>query len=460
LFTLKSSVFAGSLALLMPMMIVGVQARSQAGHDTVAPRNELAQENIPDAPKPQPSLPGLGSVAPGKGTSASTSTSNTDTQPDEGPSAPAPAANVPGPATPSSGAQSVYIPPTGQGEDAIKTLMVHVDAVDIPFTVKDSKGKLVPGLEPRDIQIYENGLLQHIQLFTNDAIPLSVAIVIDQSMSHEDMDRVNASLGTLQSAFAPFDEVAVFTYNKIPRLVTTFTGAQSMRLTQAIESAKSSGRDEILAGSLGGPMSQTTVINDQNFDPNTSAIRNHTGMQLSAPREVHPLNDAILAAATALSNRPIGRRRVIYVISNGNEYGSEVKTAQVKKYLLTNGIEVDGSLVGDTALMGMGVLDRVHLPLMMRDNVLPVYAVATGGNFDAEFRPASIEKSFARIANEVRSRYTVGYTTHEPFLDGKYRKLEIKVLLPNLTVIAPPGYWPRAMEMRPQPAPTPASSMQ
>ena len=76
---------------------------------------------------------------------------------------------------------------------------------------------------------------------------------------------------------------------------------------------------------------------------------------------------------------------------------------------------------------------------------------ATGGNTDSEFRTASIEKSFARVALEARARYTVGYTTHEPFLDGKYRKLEVKVLHPNLTVIAPPGYWPRAMEVRARP---------
>jgi hypothetical protein len=186
-------------------------------------------------------------------------------------------------------------------------------------------------------------------------------------------------------------------------------------------------------------------------------VRGQSGIQLNAPREVHPLNDAILAAAELLSTREVGRRRVIYVISNGNEYGSEAKFAQVVKILQMNNIEVDGTLVGTSGVPVLGLLDRVHLPLMMRDNVLLAYKTATGGNVDSEFRPQSIEKSFARIAAEVRSKYTVLYTTHEPFLDGKYRKLEIKVLHPDLTVIATPGYYPRAMEMRPRPpAQTPA----
>jgi VWFA-related protein len=267
-------------------------------------------------------------------------------------------------------------------------------------------------------------------------------------MSQDDMDRVNASMGAVQDAFSQYDEVAVLTYNKSPKLITDFTGARSPRLTQAMERAKGTGRDAMMAGSLSGPLSQTTVVNNQNFDPNTAAVRGQSGIQLNPPREIHPLNDAILAAAESLSNRETGRRRVIYVISNGNEYGSQAKMSQVFKILQMNNIEVDGTLVGTSSVPMLGLLDRMHLPLMMRDNVLLAYKNATGGNVDSEFRTMSIEKSFARIAAEVRSKYTVGYTTHEPFLDGKYRKLEIKVLHPDLTVIAPPGYYPHAMEMR------------
>jgi VWFA-related protein len=86
----------------------------------------------------------------------------------------------------------------------------------------------------------------------------------------------------------------------------------------------------------------------------------------------------------------------------------------------------------------------MHLPLMMRNNILPAYANATGGFFQAQFLRKGIETSFAKIAAEVRTQYTVGYYTHEPFIDGKYRQIEVKVLRPNLTVIAKKGYWPTA----------------
>jgi hypothetical protein len=98
----------------------------------------------------------------------------------------------------------------------------------------------------------------------------------------------------------------------------------------------------------------------------------------------------------------------------------------------------------------------MHLPLFMQDNVLPKYQKATGGQFASEFRVKAMEESFARVAGEARSRYTVAWRTHEPFPDGKYRSVEIKVLYPGLTVLAQPGYYPAAMEIKQRPAVAPS----
>jgi VWFA-related protein len=338
------------------------------------------------------------------------------------------------------------------------TLHTRVNFVEVPFTVKDSKNRLVPGLTWRDIRIYENGLRQQPTNFTVDPYPLAVALVIDQSMTSDEMQTVNMSLSALQGAFAAYDEVAVFTFNKFTRLQTTFTAAQGARLQSALENSKNEGRDILLPGSLSGPLSQNTVINGYNVDPNTAANRNHDGMTLNAPREVHPLNDAILEAAKALAKVPRGKRRVIYVISDGKEAGSVAKYKEVVKFLQTNNIGVYATLVGDSAIPGLGFLDRIHLPLQMRDNILPLYTAATGGQVDAEFRKNGIEKSFARLAEEVRTQYMIGYYTHEPFIDGKYRSIEVKVLRPNLTVIAKSGYWPAAVDAHRE-APATADTM-
>ena len=116
--------------------MIAVQAQPQAGQD-------LAQQAIPDAPRPQTRLPNVETITPGEGT-----TSSSDNQPGVTSASPTPAAASNSP-VPVQNETSTFEAPVGQGEDAIKTLMVHVDAVDVAFTVKDSKGRLVPGLTAR-----------------------------------------------------------------------------------------------------------------------------------------------------------------------------------------------------------------------------------------------------------------------------------------------------------------------
>jgi VWFA-related protein len=416
----------------------------------LAQQQTPAQQQIPDGPKPQipdaPKPQGLqvGPVTPGKG---ATPDSNGDSSTSEDGAVPSKLQN--------SAAQKAddgpppEVPAAGEGVQAF-TLRVQTNFVEIPFTVKDNKGKLVPGIQAREIRVYENNVRQQLSLFTTDAFPLSVALVIDQSLDFSVMAQVNNSLAALQGAFTPYDEIALFTYNNGPRLVTDFTSGPSARLTQALERSKTTGRE--MNYIPGGGLSQNINTNngaDSYIDPNTNSSHGKSivGIQ-NLPREPHTLNDAILAAATLLAKSPAGRRRIVYVISDGKEYGSTAKFSQVVKYLNQNKIAVFGTLVGDSSLPVIGFLDRMHLPLMMRDNQLAAYAYDTGGNFDGEFRQRGIETSFAKIASEVRNQYTIGYYTHEPFIDGKYRPIEVKVLRPNLSVLAKKGYYPTAEDSK------------
>ncbi|MEO6912056.1 MAG: VWA domain-containing protein [Edaphobacter sp.] len=426
--------------------ILLAQQAQQTMAENPAPQTVAQQQGIPDAPRPQ-QLPSLNAITPGKGTTLDLS-GETSSTPDAG-------------APPSSLRQSAAekaaqgtppeLPKAGEGAAAF-TLHVQTNFVEVPFTVKDSKGRLVPGLTWRDVRVYENGLRQQLALWTVDPFPLSVALVIDQSMTYDNMTKVNNALEALQGAFAPYDEIAVFTYNNGPRMQTDFTSAQSARLAAVLERSKSAGREGAMAYTS-GPLSQNINLNGgalSHIDPNTNSTHGTSlSNTLNVPKEVHTLNDAILAAATKLAKTRPGRRRIVYVISDGKEYGSTAKFKEVVKYLQTNKIAVYGTLVGDSSLPVIGFLDRIHLPLMMRDNILLAYSSETGGHFDGEFRQKGIENSFARIAEEIRTQYTIGYYTHEPFIDGKYRSLEVKVMRPNLQVIAKKGYYPTAADVKP-----------
>ena len=453
--------------------LAGVAAVVLAGWATGAtPRHTLAQtpaqngqqQQVPDAPRPQalPSLNGLTPVAPAVPNAPAPTATTAPATPD----APVPSA----PQTPvgdnNLGAQ-IETPAAGHGaadvpsEDTTtgpasrsNTIIVYSTFVEVPFIVKDSRGQMVPGITPRDVQVYENNVRQPIRYWTTDPFPLSVALVIDQSVTFDTMERINAALGAVQGAFAAYDEMAVFTYNNGVKLQdpegfkgTGFDGASTPRLGAVLENSKGKGREPNMA--LGGPLSQTTNINNQYADPNTSP--NHrTGNVYEYPeRDFHTLNDAILAAAQQVAKAGEHRRRIVYVISDGKEYGSKAKEKDVIKYCQTNKIAVYATLVGDSSLPVVGFLDRIHLPLTMRDNALPRYTAATGGQLDAEAREKGIEQSFARISEEARDQYFLGFYSKLPPLSEKFRTLDVRVLRPNLNVIAKEGYYPNATPSRP-----------
>ncbi len=402
------------------------------------------QQAIPDSPRPNV-VPQAAGVAPGKGVTTSSST----VAPDDN-----------GGVTPTSSLQSQKKEPVDETDQPapdikaelgpggrVQTLPVNVNFVQIPFTVKDKSGKLVPAIDWREVRVYENGIRQQMRYWSVDPSPLSIAFVVDQSLPFDVMNRVNDALGAVQGAFTAYDEMAVFTYNNSPRLVTEYTGAQSTRAIAAIERAKSTGRDAYLASPM-GPLSQTTNINGHQFDPNTAPVRNSASTFQAPPKEQHPLNDAIFAAAQSLSKRPGNtRRRIIYIVSDGKEYGSKVKFKDVIHYLQTNKISVYSTVVGDSATPYVGWLDKFHIPYTMKDNILPQYASATGGEAVSEWSRKGIEESFAKVGQDLIQQYTVGYYSHEAITDGKFRTVEVKVLRPDLDVVAKKGYYPTAENM-------------
>jgi VWFA-related protein len=411
-----------------------------------AQQQDQQQSTVPDAPAPQAPTPltGMsGPITPGRGASASSSSAAGSSTSGDQPQAPA---TQPPPSQAKDQIQTAA-PETGTVEDIGAKLVLNATYVEVPVTVKDSKGKPVAGLTWRDFRVFENDTREPIRIFTVDPAPLSVAFVIDQSLTADVMEKVNNSLGALQGALTPYDEVAVFSYNNGAQERTGFTGAQSSRLPAVLALAKSEGREELVPINSGPFASCNISKNGSCVDPNLQEGRSAgNGTFITVPKEIHTLNDAIFAAAKELSTRPKGRRRVIYVVSDGKEYGSKATYKDVLRYLQTNKIAVYGTGVGDSARWGEGYVSRLHLPFTMYDNRLAGYVLTTGGTLDSERDLSGIEKSYARIAAEARNQYTLVYASHEPLIDGKYRKIEVRVDRPGVEVIAKKGYYPSGQD--------------
>jgi VWFA-related protein len=387
----------------------------------------------------------MGSGETPEGSAASSSSAGQ--QPPAQPLPPPPSSQPPAAAAPQANSQDTA---PEEGIAAVNASFVsHVTEVVVPVTVKDPKGNPVAGLTWRDFTVYENSTRVPLKVFSVDPRPMSVAFVIDQTLPANIMREVNESLNAIQGALTPYDEAAVFTYTNGAKEWTGFTGAQGSRLPAVLSLAQATGTDPMVPENS-GPLAGCNIReNGSCVDPNLQPGRS-TGNDtfITIPKEIHTLNDAILQAAKELSTRPKERLRVIYVISDGKEYGSKATWKEVVRYLQTNNITVYGTVVGDSARWGEGWLDRFHLPMEMYDNILYKYVAQTGGDMFSERGVNNMEKSYAKIADEARNQYTLVYTSHLPIYDDRFRSIDVRVNRPNVVVTAKPGYRPAAEESR------------
>ncbi len=264
-------------------------------------------------------------------------------------------------------------PPAGQGPDPGSfRISVDVALVVLHATVTNGQGSVVSNLREQDFEVYENGVPQHIRLFKNEDVPVTVGLVVDHSTTmRPKIAEVTAAAKTFARSSNPEDEMFVVNFNEV---VT-----------------------------LGLPA--TIRFTDSTTELEHAITRVRTG-GLTA------LYDAI---AKGLEELQAGTRdkKVLIVVSDGGDNSSQRSLDQVMK------------LAGQSSavIYAVGVFDEEDPD--RNPGVLKRLARATGGE---AFLPDQITEVVAiceRIARDIRHQYTIGYVPVNPARDGSYRAIRV-----------------------------------
>jgi len=401
-----------------------------------AQQQEQPKQDIPDAPsasrppQPFPSTPPTAEPdAP---------PSNEQPPSETNPGKPPSRDSEPQPAPDAKPLATATVPPRSQtrsgAEDELYKIVSNVNQVVVPVLVKDDSGRLINGLLPKDFSVYEDGVKQKLNFFSSDPLPLSAAVILDLGMPDTAVQKVNRTFPALEGAFSQFDEVSIYTYSSTVSKAKDFAAA-GQSLTAVLNELKTKRGRNSGPPVLGGPLGpQGPVVNGRPLDPSSPTV-------ITPPRESHVMNDAIVKAAMDLSKRERARRKIIFVISDGREYGSDASYADTLKVLLSHGIQVYGVGVEGSAIPGYNKLAKLHLPGYGYSDILPKYANATGGEIFTEFSREAIAGAYARALGDARNQYTLGYVTRlTP--SSAHREIEVRVARPDVKVTAREGYYP------------------
>jgi VWFA-related protein len=124
------------------------------------------------------------------------------------------------------------------------------------------------------------------------------------------------------------------------------------------------------------------------------------------------------------------------------------QTGRKAMILLTDGDDVGSRLRLKDAIEAAQKADVIAYVLLITDPMFPSnygdmskLTEQTGGRVIEVRNPDKLDKAFAEIAAELRSQYSLSFTSDNPNNDGKFRKLEVKSK-DGYKVQARKGYYP------------------
>ncbi len=324
-------------------------------------------------------------------------------------------------------AQQPGTPQQPAAPDQRGKIVSNVQLVVVPVTVKDSRGELVGDLQGGDFRLLEDGVEQHISLFSADAAPLSTVILIDEGMKQRTAQELQKSLVAMSGGFSNSDEVALSRFDAFYSPILDFTTDHDQLVTELKRvdlSASAAGIGSAL-GATGSP------INTQQLP----------GSAAGAPQPVRVtvrkrIDDAVYEAAEALRDRDPTHRKLILLVSNGiNAKNNTHSYDQTLKLLLASNISVYS--VGVEAPIGVPLVSR-------RFSALSSYARATGGDIYYASDEAELSRFYAQVGEQARHQYTLGYYSYGTDTRKDYHSVEVRVRRPDVTVMCRDGYYPVA----------------
>jgi len=310
------------------------------------------------------------------------------------------------------------------------TLQVDVDLVNINVAVTSPSGGFLTDLKKENFKLYEDKVEQQISHFSPVDAPFAVALVLDTSSSTEGkLARIQDEAIRFTQLIHPDDEVMVVSFDDEVHLDTDFTSNK-----RAVERAIKRTR---------------TGMSTQLYEAVYLAL--HDKLRTRRERKAMVLfTDGVdTTSPTSSAKETIEAAKETDALIFPIFFDTRRDMRRMSRGPYPTGqpnprFPVPGRVPVDTRGPRQRDNDdrQIEMEYMRGRGYLKDLAEATGGSlYEAEMD--SLGGAFGKIASELRSLYSLGYTSTNQKKDGKFRKLAVQADVANAVVKVKKGYYSR-----------------
>jgi|HubBroStandDraft_1064217.scaffolds.fasta_scaffold104099_1 VWFA-related protein len=313
------------------------------------------------------------------------------------------------------------------------TFSADVNVVNVFATVRDKQGKIVRDLTKDDFTLDEDGRVQVIKYFSQEAnLPLTLGLLVDTSLSQRRVlgEERTASYRFLDQVLREDkDHAFVIHFDHEVELLQDITSSRR-KLEHALSEIELS-EDQRQRGQWGGRAGG-------------GGGGGHRGGGTL-------LYDSILLASDELMKKQPGRKALI-LLTDGVDTGSKsflsnaVESAQRANTLVYSILFEDPNGYGNMGFGGGG-MGRRGGGYPRRDDrpdgkkVLERISRQTGGAFFEVSKKQPIDKVYDQIQEELRNQYSLGYTPDKSDAGAGYRHIHVAAKPAGLEVQTRDGYY-------------------
>ena len=255
-----------------------------------------------------------------------------------------------------------------------------IEVINLNVSVTDARGRYITDLTKNDFAVFEDGVRQELSIFNHEDIPISLVLMIDTSASmDEKLPTARAAAVRFVGTLRPQDNAQVMQFND-----------------------------------------RTTILQD--FVADHGALDSAIGRtEAAGPTALH---NALYVALKELEKQKTQalRRRAIVLLSDGEDTASLVSDDQVLDLARKTEINIYA-----ISLRPRRMQDRNAVKFSQAAHLLTALTQDTGGQVHFPNSLSELDAVYDRIAEELRTQYSLGYVSNNGRRDGKWRRIVVRI---------------------------------